>query len=375
MKRMDGRLIDACAVLFGSHTRGRGMAMIDQLDTATVRRAYRTLAVASHPDAARRGGGKQADGKLFIDVSRAYELLMGYLLNKTSAGTNGRAARQPQPTAQRSTSEKHRTDERREEQSRRGGGARQGTSAGSAHPGGARQGTSAGSAHPGGARQGTSAGSAHPGGARQGTSAGSAHPGGARQGTSAGSAHAGGARSGTASGFSRAGSARTGAKQGAGARASAGEKKAAGEKRAAGYSASKPLYYKGPVPKRRLRIAEYLYYTGRIPWQGLIAAIVWQRAAQPRFGELAREMRSISRQDVARILSSRLRHEQTGQTARRLSLLSDAEVERILRLQRARRKPIGRYFIEKGGMTGPDLNAVMWELHAHNARHGKQPRL
>jgi len=85
-------------------------------------------------------------------------------------------------------------------------------------------------------------------------------------------------------------------------------------------------------------------------------------------------MRSISGQDLARILSSRLRHEQTGQTAQRLQLLTNADGERILRLQRARRKPIGRYFVEKDGMTGPGLNAIIWEMHKHNARFGKQSK-
>src|SRR5208337_3762600 len=94
------------------------------------------------------------------------------------------------------------------------------------------------------------------------------------------------------------------------------------------------LYYRGPVPRRRLRLAEFLYYTGRVSWQSLIAAVVWQRRAQPRFGELARELRCISAPDLARILGSRLRHEQTGETARRLRILTAAEVERILRLQR-----------------------------------------
>ena len=109
------------------------------------------------------------------------------------------------------------------------------------------------------------------------------------------------------------------------------------------------------VPRRRLRLAEFLYYTGRVSWQSLINAVVWQRKAQPRFGELARELRSISSQDLARLLSSRLRHEQMGETAQRLRLLSAAEVERILRLQRARKRPIGRYFLEKESMTSATL--------------------
>ena len=107
-------------------------------------------------------------------------------------------------------------------------------------------------------------------------------------------------------------------------------------------------------------------------WQSLIGAVVWQRKVQPRFGELAREMRTISSQDLVRILGSRLRHERTGETAQRLRLLTGAEVERILRLQRARRRLIGRYFVEKESMTSDVLGAILHEMFRHNARWGRQ---
>ena len=84
------------------------------------------------------------------------------------------------------------------------------------------------------------------------------------------------------------------------------------EARAGSKSAGGPLFYHGPLPRRPLRLAEFLYFTGRISWQSLISALVWQRAVRPRFGELARELRSITSADLAKILASKLRHEQTG---------------------------------------------------------------
>jgi hypothetical protein len=219
-------------------------AFLERLDVAVVRRAWRRIAVASHPDAVRRGGGRAVkhDGSLFIEASQAYELLMGHLLRKPAAPGSPRRAADPARS----------------------------------HP--------------------------------------PAKP--------------------------------------------------------AGGSA---LFYHGPVPRRRLRLAEFLYYTGRVSWQSLIGAIVWQRAAQPRFGELARELRSISAQDLQRILGSRLRHEHTGETARRLNLLTTDEVERILRLQRARRRPIGRYFLEKESMTAAQLTTPLRELYRHNGRWSRTP--
>ena len=258
--------MDACAVLLGLQARMGGQAFLQQLDVPVLRRAYRVLALATHPDAARRSGARPgaADGRRFVEASSAYELLMAYLL------------------------------------SRRGRPAPASTASAGRRPSAGQAKRSSSGAKPG-----------------SGTS-------------------------------------------GAGAKAASGAR-----------SRGSPLFYHGPPPRRRLRLAEFLYFTGRVSWQSLISALVWQRAARPRFGELARELRSITGQDVMKILASKLRHEQTGETARRLRLLTAAEVARILRLQRVRHKPIGRYFVEKEKMAGAALSGILQELYRHNARYRK----
>jgi hypothetical protein len=258
---MNRYLIDAYATLLGAQARRGGQIPLHQLDVSVIRRAYRRLAVMTHPDAAARAGAKPGtvDGKRFIEASRAYELLMGYLLAQ-GAGVRATVA----------------------------------------------------------------------------------------------SAHARKPRPAPA----------------------AGEKGSKGT-RASSYGSTarterSPLHYHGTLPRRRLRLAEFLYYSGRVSWQSLISAIVWQRSARPRFGELAREMRAITRQDLTKILGSKQRHEQTGETARRLRLLTTEEVAQILRLQRARHKPIGRYFVEKERMPRVELTAILRELFRHNARYSRE---
>jgi len=278
---MDRKLMDAYAVLLGRQDRMGGQPFLQQLDVAVLRRAYRALALATHPDAARRSSARpgSADGRRFIEASRAYELLMAYLLSRGS-----------RPASVSSASAGRRPSADPGKRSSSGGGAR--GSASGAKPG--------------------------------------------------------------------SGKSRAGAKTGAGARAASGTR-----------PRSEPLFYRGPIPRRRLRLAEFLYFTGRISWQSLISALVWQRSARPRFGELARELRSITGQDLMKILASKLRHEQTGETARRLRLLTAAEVARILRLQRVRHKPIGRYFVEKERMAGAALSGILQELYRHNTLYRK----
>jgi hypothetical protein len=228
-------------------------AFFQQLDVSVVRRAWRKMAVASHPDASRREARGTPDGKLFVEASRAYELLMGHLLSRPA-----------QPRPPRRGAAERRAPERE--------------------------------------------------------------------------------------------------KRGPEKRGPAGT---AAERRGA------PLFFHGSVPRRRLRLAEYLYYSGRVSWQSLISAIVWQRASQPRFGELARELRNISAPDLAKILGSRLRQEHTGEAAQRLRLLTADQVERILRLQRARRRLIGRYFVENERMSSEALTSILFELYRHNAKWGR----
>jgi hypothetical protein len=252
-------------------------AFVQQLDVAAVRRAWRKLAVAIHPDAARRGARGTADGRQFVEASRAYELLMGYLLAQPV---------QPHP-ARRGPAEKRAAAEKRSQPERRGPAEKRGGADRRAE------------------------------------------------------------------------------------RHTASERHAASERRGAAERHTAPLFYRGSVPRRRLRLAEYLYYSGRISWQSLISALVWQRASQPRFGELARELRSISAPDLVRILGSRLRQEYTGEAAQRLEILTAAQVERILRLQRARRRLIGRYFVEEERMSAAVLTSILFELYRHNARWGR----
>ena len=134
------------------------------------------------------------------------------------------------------------------------------------------------------------------------------------------------------------------------------------------YDRDKDIYYRGPLPNRRLRIAEFLYYSGYISWQSLIKALVWQRASRPKFGEIARQLRIVTAGDMARVLQSRESREPTGAAASRLRLITVEDVRRILRIQRARQRPIGRYFVEQEKVSNEELLRLLHELFRHNAR-------
>lgn len=147
-----------------------------------------------------------------------------------------------------------------------------------------------------------------------------------------------------------------------------GGARAEGRSARTGERRQRDLFYHGPLPRRRLRLAEFLYYSGRISWQTLIAALVWQRSSRPKFLEIARQLRIVELQDMSRVLRSRAVHEHTGETASRLQIITTDDVGRILRIQRARQRPIGRYFVENTPVTQTDLEEALREMHRHNAR-------
>ena len=290
---MDQSLVEASTVLFGSQARVAGQAFLGRLEAGEVKRAFRRLALRTHPDLAGGGGSGRADPRRFIEVLQAYERLAAFVDERTSRPAS-RAAPRPQRPAPPSPPP-------------------------SPPPGG----------HPG---RGPTGGAAQ--GAR-GAAAGK--PGAQKPGTQK--------PEGSKPGAQKPGTQKPEARPAAG------------------------LFYRGPLPQRPLRLAEYLYYKGLISWQSLIEAIVWQRKGRPKFGELAQESRTISRDELLHVLRSRQHAEQMGDAAVRLRLLTTEEVAAILRRQRARQKRIGGFFVESERMSREDLSRNVLQLLRHNARY------
>lgn len=127
-------------------------------------------------------------------------------------------------------------------------------------------------------------------------------------------------------------------------------------------------YYSGTIPGRALLFGEYLYYTGQVPWNAFVGAIVWQRQQRPRFGEIAKRWRYLNDQDIRRIISRRSLCEPMGETSLRLRLLSRMQVNTVLMHQRMHQKKIGEYFVEHGYLTGEALQEMLLACKRHNLR-------
>jgi hypothetical protein len=130
----------------------------------------------------------------------------------------------------------------------------------------------------------------------------------------------------------------------------------------------------GPrLPRRRLRLAEYLYYSGRVGWQDYVAAVAWQRGQRPAIGRLAVELGLLGQRDVADLLERRRRDgaqsEPFGEFAVRRGFLTRNQLLAVVGRQKQGERRIGQYFIERGLLNALELDAARLALFGHNARY------
>ena len=124
------------------------------------------------------------------------------------------------------------------------------------------------------------------------------------------------------------------------------------------------------IPKRRLKIGQFLYYSGLISWQTLIDAIVWQRRHRPRIGEIAVQWNMLSEMDVQRILEQKGLNEKFGERALFLGYLNRYELMALLGKQRNLNFPIGEYFVRHGILRTKDIEYMVQQHLVHNKKMG-----
>jgi len=126
------------------------------------------------------------------------------------------------------------------------------------------------------------------------------------------------------------------------------------------------------LPRRRLRFAEYLYYSGRVRWTELVAAIAWQRAQRPPIGKIAVEFGFLASDDVGVILERRREAAANavpfGEWAVRLGYLTSFQLLAALGQQLRMQRPIGEFFVERGLVEPDEIDAIRRRILRHNVR-------
>jgi hypothetical protein len=127
-------------------------------------------------------------------------------------------------------------------------------------------------------------------------------------------------------------------------------------------------FWTAPIPARTLRLGEFLYYSGRIPWSELIRALAWQARQAPRFGHVAHQLGYLTPELLAAALTRRRAREKVGEAALRLGFITCLQQGVVLQAQRRGRRRLGDYFVQSGLVGGQDLDSLDRGVRAHNAR-------
>ncbi|MBF0487161.1 MAG: hypothetical protein HQK98_03285 [Nitrospirae bacterium] len=125
-------------------------------------------------------------------------------------------------------------------------------------------------------------------------------------------------------------------------------------------------YQQKSVPKRKLRIGEYLYYSGVVAWKDLIASIVWQTKQRQRLGEIAARWGWLTEGKILEIMKSRNRGERLGDALVRLKIITPFQCNMLVWQQQKSQNPLGKYFTAERLVSENDLTRHLTNLKSHN---------
>lgn len=137
-------------------------------------------------------------------------------------------------------------------------------------------------------------------------------------------------------------------------------------------TAPAPVYYRAPIPKRSMRFAEFLYYSGVISWQAMMEAVVWQRRQRPLLGAIAISWGFLSEEEVDGLLA--LRREQRalsvpfGEFALGQGAITPYQLFALVGRQRTLQPLIGSRLVELGVLPTAQVELHREKQRAHNAR-------
>jgi hypothetical protein len=128
-----------------------------------------------------------------------------------------------------------------------------------------------------------------------------------------------------------------------------------------------------PLPRRRIRLAEFLYYSGRISWAAMVEAISWQRQQRPAVGRIAVEFGFLTPVEVMEVIERRRRASASdvpfGEFALRIGMITQFERLAMVGRQTRLQRPIGQFFVERGLIVEPEFEELRRQIVRHNLRH------
>jgi curved DNA-binding protein CbpA len=136
----------------------------------------------------------------------------------------------------------------------------------------------------------------------------------------------------------------------------------------------KPHARPSKIPSIPLEFGMYSYYHGKVSYQQLIEALVWQRRQRPTLGALAQKWGWLSDIKVSQVLQHRGHAARFGKKAIELGYLRPYQVDALLKHQRSLQTRLGHYFVEKGLLTEEEADQISANLKNHNSQLKRRTR-
>ena len=127
----------------------------------------------------------------------------------------------------------------------------------------------------------------------------------------------------------------------------------------------------GHLPRRPLQFGLFLYHLKIIPFNEMVAAVIWQRQQRPKLGEIGRSWGWLDDNKIRTILTSRYGLAKFGEKAERLGILTPQQIRTMLFFQRSKQPPMGRYFVERGFLNESTLEDLLQQLAEHNRTYDR----
>jgi hypothetical protein len=131
------------------------------------------------------------------------------------------------------------------------------------------------------------------------------------------------------------------------------------------------------MPPWRLRLGEFLFYSGVISWNTLISAILWQGRQRERLGDIALRWGWLTEEELQELLHDRHVGERLGGILLRHQIVTPFQLKMLLIHQRQKQPRIGEFFVGEGIIPPfqlPPLVNLLRERNRKFENDGKIPR-
>ncbi len=131
----------------------------------------------------------------------------------------------------------------------------------------------------------------------------------------------------------------------------------------------KDHFHNGSLLPKRMRFGTFLYYKGIISYEMLLKSLAWQKEQRPLLGQIAMQIGLLSPSNFATILLQTKNGFQFGAIAKKMKLLTESTIRKMVDSQNKYNCKIGKYFIENGILSDKEIDFYHKEMNLHNVQY------